>query len=166
MSESAVTPFRVPRLAAINSSALDSPALHSPVAEPETAVQETAEPQTIVRPKTVDPEPLKKPGPPGKKANPAKTKTRRQPPYAVVLHNDPKNGMDHVVLVLRKVFGYSRTKSVWLMMKAHVSGKSQVWSGVLEVAELKADQIRSCGPDPAMASQGAGTLSVSIEPLD
>lgn len=156
MSESAVNSTRVLRLAALGSLVLGLPVLNSQVAEPET----------IVRPKTVDPEPLKKPGPLNEKAKQSKTKTRRQPPYAVVLHNDPHNGMDHVVAVLRKVFGYSRTKCVWLMMKAHVGGKSQVWSGVLEVAELKADQIRSCGPDPVMVSKGAGTLSVSIEPLE
>lgn len=93
-------------------------------------------------------------------------KTKRQPPFAVILHNDDLNGMDFVVAVLRKVFGYSRTRCIWFMMKAHVSGSSQVWSGPLEVAELKADQIRSCGPDPNMVDRGAGILRVSIEPLE
>src|SRR5262245_41404705 len=93
------------------------------------------------------------------------TETRRQPPYAVILHNDDINGMDFVVGVLRKVFNYGRMKSIWLMLKAHATGRAVVWSGSLEVAELKADQIRSCGPDPRMKPHGACTLSVSIEPL-
>jgi ATP-dependent Clp protease adaptor protein ClpS len=93
------------------------------------------------------------------------TEVRRQPPYAVILHNDDINGMDFVVGVLRKVFSYGRMKSIWLMLKAHSTGRAIVWSGSLEVAELKADQMRSCGPDPSMKQRGAVALSVSIEPL-
>ena len=103
---------------------------------------------------------------PKKKKKEPKNKTKRQPPYAVILHNDPHNGMDYVVGVLKKVFGYSTTKASWFMMKAHVTGSAQVWSGTLEVAELKADQLRSCGPDPRMSTPGAGALSVSLEPLE
>jgi len=95
----------------------------------------------------------------------ARSKPRRQPPYAVVLHNDPLNTMDHVVGVLQKVFHYGRFKATWLMLKAHSTGRCVVWSGTLEVAELKADQIRSAGPDPVMKLHGATALSVSIEPL-
>ena len=94
-----------------------------------------------------------------------KKKPKRQPPYAVVLHNDPVNGFDFVVSVLRKIFKYSTPKAFMLTMRAHVSGRSIVWTGTLELAELKADQIRSCGPDPVQASSGACSLSVSLEPL-
>ena len=80
---------------------------------------------------------------------------KRQPPYAVVLHNDDVNTFDHVVAVLRKVFQYDRMKAFRLTLQAHQAGRSIVWSGSLEVAELKADQIRSCGPDPSMMSRGA-----------
>jgi ATP-dependent Clp protease adaptor protein ClpS len=92
-------------------------------------------------------------------------RVKRQPPYAVVLHNDDINGMDYVVGVLRKVFNFGRSKAVWLMLKAHVTGRCVVWSGSLEVAELKADQLRSCGPDPSMKDCGAPPLGVSVEPL-
>ena len=34
----------------------------------------------------------------------------------------------------------------------------------LEVAELKADQIRSCGADPQQKAKGAQPLGVSVEP--
>ena len=94
-----------------------------------------------------------------------KRKTKRQPPYAVILHNDSHNGMEFVVGVLKKVFGFSTTQASWYMMKAHVTGAAQVWSGALEVAELKADQLRSSGPDPNAVRAGAGPLSVSLEPL-
>jgi ATP-dependent Clp protease adaptor protein ClpS len=90
--------------------------------------------------------------------------TRRQPPYAVVLHNDDLNGMVFVAAVLRKVFGYTTERCVELMLEAHEKGRSVVWVGTLEVAELKADQILSCGPDPAAAPRGAQPLRVSVEP--
>ena len=90
------------------------------------------------------------------------TRTRRQPPYAVILHNDDFNGMDFVVNVLRKVFGYAVEKCIDLMTEAHEKGKSVVWVGPLEVAELKADQIHSCGPDPAVKK--ADPLRVTVEP--
>jgi ATP-dependent Clp protease adaptor protein ClpS len=90
---------------------------------------------------------------------------KRQPPYAVVLHNDDVNTFDHVVAVLRKVFQFDRMIAFRLTLQAHLSGRSIVWSGSLEVAELKADQIRSCGPDPSMMSRGALPLRTSVEPL-
>jgi ATP-dependent Clp protease adaptor protein ClpS len=92
------------------------------------------------------------------------TTTRRQPPYAVVLHNDDLNSMEFVVAVLRKVFGYTVEKCVELMLEAHEKGRSVVWVGALELAELKADQIRSCGPDPHSAPRGAQPLGVTVEP--
>jgi ATP-dependent Clp protease adaptor protein ClpS len=91
------------------------------------------------------------------------TRTRRQPPYAVILHNDDTNSMDFVVMVLRKVFGYTVEKCVELMLEAHKKGKAAVWIGALEVAELKADQIRSCGADP-FVKKGGHPLGVSVEP--
>jgi ATP-dependent Clp protease adaptor protein ClpS len=92
------------------------------------------------------------------------SQTRRQPPYAVILHNDDLNGMDFVIAVLRQVFGYTVPKCFELMLEAHHKGRSVVWVGALEVAELKADQIHSCGPDPAAKDRGAQPLAVSVEP--
>ena len=93
------------------------------------------------------------------------TRTRRQPPYAVILHNDDFNGMDFVVNVLRKVFGYTAERCIEMMMEAHEKGRCVVWVGTMEVAELKADQIHSCGADPAARAAGAQPLGVSVEPV-
>jgi len=92
------------------------------------------------------------------------TEPRRQPPYAVILHNDDLNTQLFVMMVLRKVFGYEPEKCYELMMEAHEKGRCVVWVGPLEVAELKADQIRSCGADPEMKAKGAHPLGVSVEP--
>ncbi len=91
------------------------------------------------------------------------TRTRRQPPYAVILHNDDVNTMEFVITVLRKVFGYDVPKCVALMLEAHEKGRAVVWVGAMEVAELKADQIHSCGSDP-FVKKGGHPLGVSVEP--
>jgi ATP-dependent Clp protease adaptor protein ClpS len=93
----------------------------------------------------------------------AAAKPRQAPRYAVILHNDDHNGMDQVILVLQTVFHYEDEQCILLMLEAHKTGRSVVWTGLLEPAELKADQIRSCGPDPVMKAHGAGTLLVTIE---
>jgi ATP-dependent Clp protease adaptor protein ClpS len=93
------------------------------------------------------------------------TKPKPQPPYAVVLHNDWVNGFDYVVGVLRKVFHYSGARAFWLTLRAHCGGRSVVWSGSLEVAELKADQVRGCGADPRRRRNDARPLKTSVEPL-
>ena len=92
-------------------------------------------------------------------------RTKPLPPHAVVLHNDPVNGFGHVITTLRKVFGYGEGKAFLLTLRAHLTGKSVVWTGSLEVAELKAEQVRGCGPDPRMLHRGAARLRVSVEPL-
>lgn len=91
------------------------------------------------------------------------TRTQRQPPYAVVLHNDDANTMPFVVFVLQKVFGYTLEKCVQIMVEAHETGQAVAWTGALEVAELKADQIHSCGADPT--NPKAQPLGVTVETL-
>ena len=90
---------------------------------------------------------------------------KTQPPYAVILHNDSVNGFDWVVGVMRSVIRCGPTRAFWLVLKAHVGGRGRVWSGSLEVAEFKAEQIRAAGPDPRKIEAGAKPLRISIEPL-
>jgi ATP-dependent Clp protease adaptor protein ClpS len=93
----------------------------------------------------------------------SETKTRRQPPYAVILHNDDHNTQIFVMLVLRKVFGYEAEQCYKLMIEAHEKGRAVVWIGAMEVAELKADQMHSCGADPLASRRHP--LGVSVEPV-
>jgi len=93
----------------------------------------------------------------------AELKRTPLPPYAVVLHNDEINTFEFVVGVVQRVFKYSIEKAYRLTDEAHIRGRCIVWSGSLEVAELKADQIRSCGPDPETAWRGAKPLQTTIE---
>ena len=93
------------------------------------------------------------------------SQTQRQPPYAVILHDDPLNTMPFVVAVLRKVFSYETEKCVKLMMEAHETGRSIIWTGALEVAELKAEQVHSCGADPDSPHENCQPLAVTVEPI-
>ena len=88
----------------------------------------------------------------------------KQPPHAVILHNDNINGFGHVIRTLQKVFGFGKAKAIKLTLEAHTKGRSCVWSGTKELAELKAEQVQSCGPDPLMVEKGAQPLRVSVEP--
>lgn len=93
------------------------------------------------------------------------TKPKIQPPYAVVLHNDPINGFEYVIGVLMRVFRYGGLRAFVLTLRAHLRGRSVVWTGSLEVAELKAAQIQAAGPDPKKINNGARPLGVTLEAL-
>src|SRR5262249_55967813 len=62
-------------------------------------------------------------------------KTRRVPPYNVILENDDHHSFDFVIEVLRKALGYTEQKAVLLTQEAHNSGRAIVWTGPREVAE-------------------------------
>lgn len=83
--------------------------------------------------------------------------------FSVVLHNDPVNGVDYVTGIIKEVFGYSTSKAVWLMLKAHFIGKSSLWSGRHSQAKEKMNQMVSFGPDPNMSHKGAEPLKVTVE---
>ena len=57
-------------------------------------------------------------------------------PWQVVVHDDPVNLMSYVVEVFREVFGYDSSKARKLMLEVHQTGRSVVWTGGREQAEL------------------------------
>jgi ATP-dependent Clp protease adaptor protein ClpS len=61
----------------------------------------------------------------------------------VVVHNDPVNLMSYVTMVFRRVFGYTREKAERHMMEVHNNGRSIVWSGCREEAELYVQQLHA-----------------------
>ena len=54
--------------------------------------------------------------------------------WRVVLLNDPVNRMSYVVMVLRRVFGFSEDEARHHMLEVHESGRSIVWAGTREQA--------------------------------
>ncbi len=80
-------------------------------------------------------------------------KTRTEPPWSVILHNDWNNSMPHVVIVLKKVIpGMTYKKATRIMWEAHTGGKATVKQCHKELAELYVEQLRSKG------------LTASLEP--
>ena len=62
-------------------------------------------------------------------------------PWQVVVHNDPVNLMTYVTMVFQKVFGLTREKAERHMLEVHQQGRSVLWSGVRERAELYVQQL-------------------------
>ena len=91
-------------------------------------------------------------------------KTKRQPPYNVVLLNDDDHSFDYVIAMMQQLFGYPREKGYQLAYQVHTHGRVIVLTTTLEHAELKRDQIHAFGPDPFSSKDCKGSMSASIEP--
>ncbi len=63
-------------------------------------------------------------------------RTQLAPPWNVIVHDDPITLMVYVTMALRRVFGYSQEKAHGMMMEVHTAGRSIVWTGAREQAEL------------------------------
>ena len=80
-------------------------------------------------------------------------KTRAEPPWNVILHNDWENSMPRVVIVLKKVIpGMTFKRATAIMWEAHRAGQAVVKSCHKELAELYEERLQTEG------------LTVSIEP--
>jgi ATP-dependent Clp protease adaptor protein ClpS len=62
-------------------------------------------------------------------------------PWQVVVHNDPVNLMTYVTMVFQKVFGFTHERAEKHMLEVHHQGRSILWSGVRERAELYVQQL-------------------------
>ena len=71
----------------------------------------------------------------------AETVTATDLPWNVVVHNDPITKMNYVTMVFQKLFGYSREKAESHMLEVHHKGRSIVWTGARERAELYVQQL-------------------------
>jgi ATP-dependent Clp protease adaptor protein ClpS len=75
------------------------------------------------------------------------TKTRPEtslaPPWNVIVHDDPVTLMTYVTRVFVQVFGYGQDKAHKLMMEVHQSGRSIVWTGAREQAEMYAQKLQA-----------------------
>jgi len=110
------------------------------------------QPEIIVRPKNAKPD-LKN-----------ENKSKRQPPYNVILMNDDDHTVEYVVTMCQKVFGYPVEKGLLIAKEVHEQGRAIVWTGTLELAELKQELIHGFGADP-MISRCKGSMTAVIEPM-
>ena len=66
-------------------------------------------------------------------------------PWIVIVWNDPINLMSYVVLVLQKLFGYSRDEAERLVLAVHHNGRAVVSSGMRERMEYDASRLHGYG---------------------
>ena len=90
-------------------------------------------------------------------------KTRRVPPYNVILENDDFHSFEFVIGVLQKALGYNEQRAFLLTEEAHTSGRAVVWTGSKEVAELKLEQMQSFH-EHRDSGHDLGPLTCYIEP--
>ena len=91
------------------------------------------------------------------------TRTRRQPPYNVIILNDEEHTFEYVIELLVKIFGHSSSIAETLTLRVHRTGRAIVLTTHKELAELKCEQVLSYGPDPRM-SISKGPIGCYIEP--
>jgi ATP-dependent Clp protease adaptor protein ClpS len=91
------------------------------------------------------------------------THTRRVPPYNVILENDDHHSMEFVVEVLCKALGCAVERAVEFTLRAHHTGRAVVWTAPREVAELKAEQIKTFHEVRA-GGRDLGPLGCVVEP--
>lgn len=65
-----------------------------------------------------------------------------EPRWHVVVLNDPVNLMSYVVLVFEKVLGMNEPTARKHMLEVHRNGRSVVWTGGREKAELYVTQLQ------------------------
>ena len=63
--------------------------------------------------------------------------------WNVIVHNDPVNLMSYVVKVFMKVLGFSLERAEKHMLEVHQKGRSVVWTGEREKAELYVQQLHA-----------------------
>jgi len=66
-------------------------------------------------------------------------------PWLVIVWDDPVNLMSYVTLVLRRVFGFDRSKAERLMLQVHNEGRAVVAAEPREPAELHVSQLHGYG---------------------
>jgi ATP-dependent Clp protease adaptor protein ClpS len=93
-------------------------------------------------------------------------RTRRQPPYNVVLLNDDDHTFHYVIHMCKSLFGYPEEKGFLLAHEVHTTGRAVLLTTTKEHAELKRDQIHAFGPDPHSSRPCAGSMSAYIEPVE
>ncbi len=66
-------------------------------------------------------------------------------PWNVIVWDDPVTPMTVVVVIFRKIFGYSNNKCTQLMLAVHHEGRALVWSGHRERAESYCVKLQVSG---------------------
>ncbi len=72
-----------------------------------------------------------------------KQKTKSSTPWQVIVFDDPVNLMPYVTRVFQRVFSYPKEKAEYHMTEVHQLGKSLLWTGDRERAEVYVQQLHT-----------------------
>src|SRR5580765_7182048 len=92
-----------------------------------------------------------------------RTKTRKLPPYNVILLDDNDHTYEYVMEMLRAIFAHTEEQAFAMAKEVDESGRVIVFTTHHEHAELKRDQIHAYGTDVRIATC-KGSMSATIEP--
>lgn len=92
-------------------------------------------------------------------------KTKKQPPYHVILLNDDDHSYGYVIRMLGELFGHAAEKAYQMAKEVDSTGRVIVDTTSRERAELKRDQIHAYGKDPDIP-RCSGSMSAMIEPAE
>lgn len=73
----------------------------------------------------------------------AKPDAKLSPPWNVIVHDDPVTLMTYVTRIFMQVFGYAQEKAQTLMLEVHRTGRSVVWTGAREQAEVYVQKLQA-----------------------
>jgi len=92
----------------------------------------------------------------------AEPKTKRQPPYHVILWNDEDHSYEYVIKMLMELFGHPPGKGFLMAKEVDTQGRVIVLTTAREHAELKRDQVHAYGKD-ALIAGCKGSMRATIE---
>ena len=92
----------------------------------------------------------------------AKRKPKHLPRYNVVLWNDDEHTFEYVISMMRDLFGHSKEQGRKIALTVHLQGRAIVYTGHLELAELKRDQIHAYGADK-FVNNCEGSMWATVE---
>jgi len=93
----------------------------------------------------------------------ADERTKRQPPYQVILWNDNDHTYEYVIKMLMELFAHPPEKGFLMAREVDTQGRVVVLTTTREHAELKRDQIHAYGKDVLIAGC-KGSMWATIEP--
>ena len=67
--------------------------------------------------------------------------------YSIVIHDDNLHYFHLLVKTLMHVFRYNKEYSEYLVQQLHKHKEVMIWSGVLEQAEYKIEELRKIEPE-------------------
>lgn len=103
--------------------------------------------------------------PVSKPSEQSRQKSKRQPPYHVILWNDESHTYEYVIAMMMELFGFALEKGFQIAKEVDTQGRAIVLTTTMEHAELKRDQIHAYGKD-AQISNCKGSMWSTIEPAE